>query len=233
MLATLIDIGIALEDFKVILMLIPFLLGIWAWPKADKKVRLFFIYIAFGLLNVSAGVITSRLGNNIYQSYLYAPIEIICLTLIFLPDRKDHKLRTTAIVLASLALAMNVIEASFFQGGVGVFNSATYVIISLSIGILAIRQLLVLRFDITIDNLSKEPLFWIALSVAIHKFGNLINTSFFRSVQLSGDDAIIVMGLIRIVISYIQIILNSIALYIAKPFRLRPNGNSDYSPKKV
>lgn len=217
MFADLISIGIALEDFKVILVLLPLILAIRAWNTSNPKIRLFCFYIGFGVLNVVSSLITSRLGNNIFQSYLYAPIEIIFLTLILLPKKEDKGMRLFAYILASAALMMNIIEAFFFKGGVGVYNSATYIIISLALGSLAIRQLLVLRFDIMVDNLSKEPLFWIGLSVAIHKFGNLINWSFFRTVQLSGDDAILIMGFTRIIISYIHISLNAVALWKAQP----------------
>jgi len=221
MWANLLSTTSSLEDYKIILAFIPIFIGMKAIPFSTTKLKVFYSLVCLNAAVVVAGIITSSMGNNIYILYIFAPMEAILFSYILFPEQEKKKARLIVLVIIALAILMNFVEAFFFTGGIAFYNSITYTIINLVLGVLAIRTLLKLRFDPLIYQLTDEPLFWIAISVAIYKFGTLINWAFFRSVQITGDDAIIVMTFLGTLISYLTFVLHSLALWKAKKRKTR------------
>ncbi|MCE7994163.1 MAG: hypothetical protein HEP71_19400 [Roseivirga sp.] len=212
----LLSLGMTLADLKVFLVLIPLLIGLRALPIKDKRLKAFFYFIVLGAVIVVAGYFTRKIGNNVYLSYIYAPLEIIFVTYILFPKSDSKLIKGLVLSLAGIGIALNFIEAFVADGGVELFNSLTYIVVCILLGSLAIRKLLSLRFDNMIDDLISEPMFWIAISVAIYQFGTLIIWAFFRTVQIAGDDTLLIMAFTRIIISYLNILLQSIALWKVK-----------------
>lgn len=216
MLASLLSITSSLENYKLVLALVPIIIGTRAIPFKNNKIKAFFLIVCLNAVIVAAGIITSGMGNNLYILYIFAPLEAIIYSFVLFPEEADKQGKRLVVFIVGLALLMNMAEALFITGGIALYNSITYTLVNLVLGILAIRMLLKLRFNPAVYQLTDEPLFWIALSVAIYKFGTLINWAFFKTVQISGDDAIIIMTFLGTVISYIAFGLNTVALWKAR-----------------
>lgn len=205
-----------LYEIATYIYLIPMILGLSKYTSLTKREHTFLIFITASIACNILADITRTMGNNLYVFYLFATAEILILPHFLLSeeDKKKHKL--SWVLFTILLLGVNSFEAFFREGGLLKFNNISLTLISLSFSILSIRKLLKLRFDETIDDLSKSSIFWFTLGLGIYYLGNILIYSFTRILQDSALEILSSLSFFRLFVIYI-----SVACYIIGFLRIR------------
>ena len=210
-----------LNDFRVIAILITVIIAFVAMPFSNKRLYFLFAYLIFSILTNVVAIFTRESGNNLFLGYLIAPIFLILYTL-FLVPKKDRKLRLVSYVLITIGLIINIFEGVTLDGGISTYNSLSLAYNSFIIGGLAIYGLISLRYDPKVDNMAKEPFFWIFIGIAIENIGTIISSSFYRYFQQNDTDILLRIAFVALIVDYIGTVLYCIGF--SKSNNNKPRG---------
>lgn len=200
---SLLDIGVFGADFMVIMTLISCILLMRVMPLKDSRLKFFALYIIVALVVGVVSYFTRRQGNNAYMAYLHLPLSFILSVLIFLPEKKNKLARTLSFAMIAVVLLLNVYEAFIIDGGTTMYNSISTTVSSITIGVLAIRSLIKLRFDSTVYDMTSQPMFWIGIAFAVMNIANIISDAFYRSFQNIEGDTLLKMVITSMAVSYL------------------------------
>lgn len=207
-----------LRDHMLYMDLLVFCFAIWAYKYFDRRLFLLFVNSIVGILVVIISEYTTRFGNNIYFSYLYAPYEAIMMSAILFPTKENGSLRRLIIAAVALVVLVNALEGLVPEDGLSRYNSITYCLVNCLLGSLAIYHLLKLRYNPKIESLSSTPLFWIVLGIAIHYIGLFVVWAFMRSAQSHSMELLWHLALIREIVIYLTLVIWIIGFYTARKY---------------
>lgn len=205
-----------LRDHMLYMDFLVLLFALLAYKRFDKRLNLLFVDVVVGILVVVISKYTSSLGNNVYMSYIYAPYEVLIMCAILFPPAKQKLLRKAVITAAALCLLINFLEGLLIEDGFSQFNSLTYLIINALLGALALHFMIRLRYDQGVENLATQPMFWVALGIAIKHIGLFVVWAFMRFAQNNSMELLWQLALIREVIIYLVLILWIIGFWAAR-----------------
>lgn len=212
-----------LNDFRVIALIIVIIIAFTSKPFTNKRLNLLLAYLIFAVVSNIVLISIRGNGNNIFVSYLMTPVHLILYSFLLTPETADKRFKSGVLGIILIGLLIILSEALFLQGGTNNFNSLSSSYTSLTLGSLAIYGLIRLRYDPSIYNLSKEPLFWIFVAIAIENIGTLISTAFYRFFQLNDNETLIKVAFLSLIVDYIGTVLYCIGFLKAK--KKKPDSN--------
>ncbi len=214
----LMSLTVFFNDFRTLIILVACLMAYVVRPYDSNNRRLHYLFI-YLILTLASNIIaysTRGMGNNIYLSYIISPISLVLLTFLMMPSQAVNKTKMIIWILVALCATLNIYEGFLMDGGVQQFNSLSNTFSSIFLGALAIWGLIRLRFDQSILNLSKEPMFWVFIAFAITNVGNILTTAFYRYAQSTDTNLLVTIAFVSILVSYISIGLVCIGFWKIK-----------------
>lgn len=195
-------------NFRTIVIVVICVFAFMASPfKREERLKYLFWYMLFALTMNIVVLLTRHYGNNIFLSYIENPIYTAMMALVLLLSNERQRNRFILIAVIIVSVVLNIYEGFLTQGGVNQFNSISNVFTSLTLGTLAIRRLLLLRFDKSVLNLTKEPIFWVAVGIAITTIGNLTTSGYYRTAQQLDMEFLTKLVLTSIFVTYVSLVL--------------------------
>jgi len=205
-----------LFDITSYIYLIPLFLGLSKYPFLSNNEKKFFLFIIASAFCSVLAYFTSSIGNNIYVVYLFNLLEILLLP-IFLLDVKDkQKFKWIWVIGVAIGLGLILFEALMRDGGVTKFNNFSLTYAAIVLSILSVRNLLKLRFDPSIFDLSKSSLFWFTMGLGIYYLGNILIFAFTRIFQEQNPEILGNLTYFRLLIIYISVFLYTWGFLIIK-----------------
>lgn len=205
-----------LSAIATFIYLIPFILGLSKYPFLTKRERRFFYFITVSTLCSLLAYFTSYVGNNLYVAYIFNAAEIIMVPLFLLNIQDIRKLKWGWVACLIVGFSLIFYEAFVKEGGFSMYNSLSLTYAALGLSILSIRNLLKLRFDPSIFDLSKSSVFWFTLGLGIYYLGSILIFAFMRLFQEQETQTLINVYTFRLVIMILSILLMAWGFLIIK-----------------
>lgn len=203
-------------DIGSFIYLIPFILGLSKFPFLSAREKTFFYFATVSAFCSLLAYFTSYVGNNLFVAYIFNAFELLLVPFFLLSNRdmKRYKLVWTLAVFFGFTLIG--FEAFFREGGISMFNSYSLTYAAFGLSILCIRNLLKLRFDPSLFDLSKSSIFWFTLGLGIYYLGSILIFAFIRLFQEQDMQVLSNLFYFRAIINIISVVITAWGFVVIK-----------------
>jgi len=162
--------------------LLPFVIGWVNYRAFDRSLRILFFFVVYGTVNEVISLILRsvvHLQNTMPVSNLYYMMEFIFLGLFFREVLKERFHQAIFVVIIFLFEAASIINLLFFQT-IYEYPSAMQAVSKIILISFTLLLFYKIMDEARIQNLWKEPLVYINVSVLIYYSGNLFFSIMFN-----------------------------------------------------
>ena len=215
------NIGLIISYTSAFLLILPIIIGALKIRSLDSRERIFYAFIVIDFIFMWISHFTSNIGNNMYVFHILALINLSFLTIVFIPPHPSKKFKLILSFSIVIVLLSAFYEAFVTKNGLTYFNSLTFTASGVVILVLAINKLMKVRQNELTFDISKEPFFWFAFSIALLYSAGIVTVTFQKYLQDISINALWTIIIIQQSVHFIAIIGYTKGLSLIKNHRTK------------